>query len=137
MDANGCVGTSPNLAVTIEDCTNEVSPPYSAYPAKLVKDSESTTGYYLYFSKIAYATGYSYYEGSIFALTSGTYDHGVGAHCDIAATDLGTGEMRAEITPSEGDHYYLVTAHSATAEGPSGFASNGQERDPAQNTCAP
>lgn len=138
VNENGCTATSSPHAVALTFCAGtEVSPPGAPYSARLEKNSASSTGYFLYFQECDGTTGYSYYEGSIPVLATGSYDHGAGAHCDIVATDLGTGEMRAEIAPSEGDHYYLVTAHSATAEGSSGYASNGDERDPNQSTCPP
>lgn len=138
VNIDGCTAASDPQTVAIAFCTDtEVSPIGAPYSARIQMDPNSSTGYYLYFQKCDGATGYSCYEGSISALGSGSYDHGAGARCDMTVTDLGTGEMRAEITPSKGNHYYLVTAHSATAEGPSGFASSGVERDPSQNTCAP
>ncbi len=132
-DAGGCAGLSADHPVSIVFCsTSEVSPIHAVFPARLTKPG---TGNYLYFQRIDGTTGYNLYEGNL-----GTwYSHGgaAGNVCDVAVTDLGTGEMRAAITPSAGDHYYLVTAYAGTVEGPSGFASSGLERNPAQNTCAP
>jgi N-acetylneuraminic acid mutarotase len=136
-DAKGCQNTSSGWSITIQDCTDEVSSQGAFPPMRLVPDAASSTGYYLQFQKIPYATGYSCYEGTLASLALGSYDHGAGSHCDLSFTDLGTGEMRAEIAPSAGDHYHLVTAHSATLEGPSGFTSSNQEIDPAQSTCPP
>jgi hypothetical protein len=135
-DGDGCAGASAGHAVLIVFCsTSEVSPVYAAFPARLTK---SETGNYLYFQRIDAAEGYNLYEGNI-----GTwYSHkgAAGNVCHVSVnvlTDLGTGEMRAAITPSEGDHYYLVTAYAGSVEGPTGFASSGDERDPSQNTCPP
>ena len=102
---------------------------------RLTKDDGSLTGFYVYFERTPTVANYHLYEGTL-----GTYySHGSasGNQCDMAATDLGTGVMRAEILPSGGDHYYLVTGHSATVEGPSGYKTDGTERDPSQNTCLP
>lgn len=104
-----------------------------APPFRLVKDPASPTGYYFYFAKVAGATGYNLYEGTLGVW----YDHGTGAHCDVAFTDLGTGELRTAIVPTGKDAYFVVTAHDETVETPSGYASSGTERDPAQNTCQP
>jgi len=134
-DVNGSRGTSHGWNVAIQDCTDEVSGVSSPFRARLVPDASSSSGFYLYFAKTAYAVGYSYYEGSLSSLRSGAYDHGSAPHCNIAASDLGTGEVRAELAPSDGDHYYLVTAHSATVESPSGHNGVGQEIAPLQSTC--
>jgi type VI secretion system secreted protein VgrG len=132
-DANGCAGISADHAVTIVFCsTSEVSPMHAVFPARLTK---SAAGNYVYFQRIDGITGYNLYEGNMGAW----YSHGgaAGNVCGAVVTDLNTGEMRTSINPSEGDHYYLVTAYADTQEGPSGFASSGLERNPAQNTCAP
>jgi fibronectin type 3 domain-containing protein len=135
-DANGCIGTSAQKAVTETYCaTAEVSPAEAPVPVRLAKDATSPTGYYLYFQKAANATGYNIYEGNI-----GTwYSHAnaAGNLCHAAVTDLGTGEMRAIITPSSDGRYYLVTAYRVTKEGPSGYDSSGNEVPASQSTCSP
>jgi len=52
-------------------------------------------------------------------------------------TDLGTGELRAEIAPSDGNHYYLVAAFGGGNEGPSGFDSDGVQIPPAACSFKP
>jgi hypothetical protein len=135
-DANGCQGTSPPHALFVDFCpASEVSPKAAIYPARLVKNTNSSTGYYLYFQRLDTLEGYNLYEGEV-----GTYySHGEapGNICNLPATDLGTGEMRAEITPSAGNHYYLVTAYGWGVEGPSGFDSSGTEIDSSECTCTP
>ena len=135
LDANGCTGISPGKTVVIDDCLPEVSPYISLFPASLVKDDMSSTGYYLYFARVDSAYGYNLYEGSIGTWYSHAY--APGNRCEFSFADLGTGEMRAEITPSAGNHYYLVTAFSGVAEGPSGYRTGDIEIDPSQSSCAP
>jgi len=135
-DSNGCEGTSAAKNVAITFCAqSEVSPTLAPFPARITKATASSSGFYIYFQKIEGATGYSLYEGTL----NGWYTHaGAGGNrCNIASTDLGTGEMRAEVAPSAGDHYYLVTAHNSTAEGPSGFDGQGHEIPATQSTCSP
>jgi uncharacterized delta-60 repeat protein len=107
------------------------------FPLLLESDAGSPTGYYLYFQKILDATAYHLYEGTLGAW----YDHGAGAVCDLAVgpalDDMGNGELRYAITPSAGDHYYLVTAHDTVVETVSGYDSAAVERDPLQSTCPP
>ena len=134
--ANGCSATSAQIPVFIDFCpASEVSPVSCNFPARLAEDQISSTGYYIYFQRLDTLEGYNLYEGSL-----GTwYSHAntPGSRCSISATDLGTGEMRAEVSPSAGDHYYLVTAYAGGIEGPSGFRTGGQEIDRAQSTCTP
>jgi hypothetical protein len=116
--------------------STEVSPAECAVPLRLAPDAGSSTGYYLYFERIATATGYNLYIGTI----GSWYSHGgmgIGRVCGLSVTDLGTGEMRAEVSPFVTDQYYLVTAFADTLEGPSGFDSSGMEIPRAQSTCAP
>lgn len=133
----GCEGVSPKHRVTAYFCPNsEISPPGCVYPLRLVKDSRSPTGYYLYFQTISATAGYNIYIGALGAW----YSHGgdpFGRVCSIPATDLGTGEMRVHITPAAGNLYYLVTAFGGGFEGPSGFNSSGAKIPDARNTCAP
>lgn len=108
--------------------TTEVSSASSSYPAQLVRDDASSTGYYLYFEPISGADSYNVYEG-----THGSYyDHTCLAQGVTTATvTSGTwnGFLRAEITPSTtGSHYYLVTEMTGAAEGSIGFDSNSTER---------
>lgn len=133
--AKGAV-TLTGTSVSLDFCpVREVSPRYAVFPLRMTKDANSWTGFHLYFQRIIEATGYNLYEGDIGAW----YSHGsaVDSVCNADVTDLGTGEMRAAVTPSEGDHYYLVTAYSGPQEGPSGFASNGMEIPAVLSTCAP
>jgi hypothetical protein len=135
--SEGCRGMSGDKTVTIIFCsTTEVSPQGSPVPFRIVRNPASPTGFYLYFEKIPPAAGYNIYEGDL----GDWYSHGdsYGKVCNAAVTDLGTGEMRAQLAPSgAGDHYYLVTSYGAGIEGPSGFASSGVEISPTQSTCSP
>lgn len=135
-NAGGCARTSSGKAVTINFCREaEVSPSGASFPARLVKDELSSTGYYIYFQKISNAEGYNIYEGNLDLW----YSHASqpGNLCNAAVTDLGTGEMKAEIAPGDGGHYYLVTAFGGTAESISGYDSNIVEIDPSLSSCPP
>jgi hypothetical protein len=135
-DGHGCAGLSLPYAVAISFCdTTEVSPQTSLVPARLVKDAGSKTGYYLYFERIPSSSGYNLYEGDV----PKYYCHGStpGNVCHLFVKDAGAGEMQAVISPSAGDHYYLVTAFADRREGPSGFDSAGSEIPKSQSTCRP
>jgi hypothetical protein len=138
-DGSGCLGTSAGHAVSIGFCpASEVSPPPALYPARLVKDGASSTGYYLFFQKIDGALGYNIYFGTVGDWYSHGGGMGTGRTCDAAVTDLGTGEMRAEVLPPPQDaSYYLITAFDGTSEGPSGFDSHGTEIPASLSTCSP
>jgi|GEM_PF-7134225 len=133
----GCPGSSPVHPVLIELCIDEVSPAGAAVPLRIVPDAASSTGYYAYFEWVYGAMDFSVYEGTLASLAAGVYDHGQQAACDIDYWPMGGDEMRAEIAPSPGGRYYLITANDDGVEGPSGFDSAASERDPAQNTCPP
>lgn len=130
-DSWGCSATSPGYEVTATSCgTPEVSPSGSSFPARL---TVSGGVYTLHFSKVASATAYNIYQGTI----GSYYSHSATFLCNATVTDLGNGEMTATIVPAAGNHYYLVTAVAGGVEGPSGYNSQGQEIDPSQSTCAP
>ncbi len=135
-DVAGCFGTSPEYPVFVDFCAaSEVSPAGAIFPLRIMKDPASFTGYYLYFQRLDTLDGYNLYRGTL-----GTwYSHGGmgSAGCEFPAMDLGTGEMRAEVSPSGGNDYYLVTAFGGGVEGPSGFDSTGLEIEPLQSTCLP
>jgi hypothetical protein len=136
--AKGAV-TLTGAAVSLDFCqVDEVSSSDAVFPARLTEDPGSPTGFYLDFERLDAVDGYNLYEGTIGAW----YSHGAAAGnvCDLAPpdlTDLGTGEMRAIVATSDGDHYVLVTAYSGGREGPSGFASYHKEISPALSTCDP
>ncbi len=135
-DASGCIGTSADVPVTVPFCLqSEVSPQDAVFPARLVKEAAPATGCSLYFQKLDGAIGYNLYEGNV----GGWYSHASasGNVCNLDAEDLGTGEMRAIVAPSAGNHYYLVTAFNAVAQGPSGFDSQGTQIPTAQSSCPP
>jgi hypothetical protein len=130
----GCQLYSTAHSASISFCPpSEVSPKQAVYPSRISKDSGSSTGYYVYFQKIDGTTGYNIYEGTM----GNWYSHAgqPGNLCNATVTDLGTGEMRAEINPGAGNHYYLVTAYSGAVEGPSGFNSYDVEIPPV--SCSP
>ncbi|MCX7831011.1 MAG: hypothetical protein N2445_08150, partial [Acidobacteria bacterium] len=136
-DSYGCSAYSPAHILTLENCGGggEVSSKNSLYPLRIIKDSNSSTGYYIYFEKIAGSNGYNIYEGNVGAY----YSHGnsSGNICNPSVQDMGNGEMRMEFAVSSGNHYYLVTQFTSGVEGPSGYNSSNNEIDPAQNSCAP
>jgi hypothetical protein len=135
-DESGCSGVSVEHPVTVNFClSSEVSPRGCVFPLRLSKDSRSSTGHFIYFQKIDGSLGYNIYSGTIGMWYS--HSGAIGRMCNTATTDLGTGELRASINMHEGNHYYLATAHSIIAEGPSGYASSGAEIPASQNTCAP
>jgi hypothetical protein len=104
-------------------------------PSRSGERCESGGPQYLYFQRLDSVTGYNNYEGTI-----GTwYSHkdAPGNLCNANVTDLGNGEMLAEITPSAGDRYYLITAYRDLDEGPSGFDSDGIEIPAKDSSCAP
>ncbi len=113
----------------------EVSSAVAEIPLRLVRDDSSSTGYYAYFDCIEHAEGYNIYEGD----TASFYSHSgaPGNLCQTGFTDMGGGQLRAEISPSPGDHYYLVTACGAGIEGPSGYDSLGAEISATYSTCEP
>ncbi len=112
----------------------EVSSKTSAIPLKVLKDSNSITDYYIYFEKVYSARGYNIYEGTI----GKWYSHSIGANlCSAIFFDLGTGNLRAELNPSRGNHYYLITAFGGGVEGPSSFDSNNFEIPESQSSCNP
>ena len=136
-DAFGCSKMSPEHSVTLENCGGggEVSSKTSSFPLRIVKDSNSSTGYYIYFEKISGCDGYNVYEGTV-----GTYySHGnsSGNICNTSLFDMGNGEMRMEFPISTGNKYYLVTQFTSNVEGPSGYNSNDSEIEPGQSTCNP
>ena len=140
IDAVGCEGFSADHYVTISFCSNaEVSGSSAVFPLRIEENTGSTTGFYIYFQKVGGASGYNIYEGDIVSPWDAIYHHDnkTGSVCGATVFDLGTGEMRAEITPSEGNHYYLVSAYGSGSEGPSGFNSANVEIDPSQSTCTP
>jgi hypothetical protein len=132
----GCTAMSIEHVVFIDFCSgSEVSPQNGIFPLQIGKDTGSSTGYYIYFQRLDTLDGYNIYSGNI-----GTwYSHAdaPGNDCAAMVSDLGMGEMRAELNPSEGDHYYLITAYGGGAEGPSGFDSQSVEIPAVQSTCAP
>jgi len=132
----GCMGTSEAHTATLSFCADrEVSPQGSGVPTRLVFVPTPPAGFYLYFEKVPLAEGYNIYEGTI----GFYYSHGSPPDfaCNAAVEDLGTGEMRSAVTPSGGDHYYLVTAFGNGHEGPSGFDSAGGQIPAGLSTCGP
>jgi hypothetical protein len=94
------------------------------------------------FSSIPGAQRYNLYMGRLSAIASGSYDHGVGAPagpmCDAPTQSAGTGRLSILVPPGSQpgvDPYILVTAHVDDVESPSGFRSDGTERDRSQSIC--
>jgi hypothetical protein len=135
-DSHGCVQTTNPYPVFIDFCPgSEVSPGNGIFPLQISKDAESSTGYYIHFQRLDTLDGYNIYEGTV----GFWYSHAdaPGNDCAAVVTDLGGGVMRAELNPSAGDHYYLVTAFGGMDEGPSGFDNSGTEIPASQSTCMP
>ncbi len=69
-------GKSSSYIALWRPCCMEVSSEASAIPLKVLKDTNSTTRYYIYFEKVYSASGYNIYEGDI-----GTwYSHSTGTN---------------------------------------------------------
>ena len=135
-DSYGCPGTSSGHAVTIHGCAvPEVSPTGSPNPLEIKAATGSPSGFYIFFAQVSGVLGYNLYEGAIGAYYSHAF--APGNVCNLPTTDMGGGKLRGEITPSAGNHYYLVTAFTSTMEGPSGYSSAGVEIPPSMSTCAP
>ncbi len=139
-DGQGCASSSAPHAVTIGFCAgSEVSPRDADHPLRLArlapKGPALPPDLTLTFQAVGGAAGYNVYEGTLGAW----YSHGArpGNQCDAVVTDLGNGLLAATVVPSDGNRYYLVTAHDAGTEGPSGFDSSGASIAPAQSTCPP
>ena len=139
-DGQGCASSSAPHAVTIGFCaSSEVSPQGAEQPLRLArlapKGPTLSADLMLTFQAVGGAAGYNVYEGTL----GSWYSHGArpGNQCDAVVTDLGDGLLAATVVPSDGNRYYLVTAHGAGAEGPSGFDSTGAPIEPSQSTCAP
>ncbi len=123
-DMTACTGTAGTPP-------GEVSSSGTAFPLKITKDSSTCpSGFCIYFEENADATGYNIYEGTVGTWYS--HDSAPGNICNAVITDLGSGQFRAELTPSSGNMYYLVTAFNGDGEGTAGSV----ERD-MQNSCAP
>ncbi|MFX0067168.1 MAG: hypothetical protein ACFFC7_33980 [Candidatus Hermodarchaeota archaeon] len=96
------------------------------------KSTATLADMHIYFQMIWDTVSYNVYEGVL----DNWYSHGTGANCDVSTIDEGNGYLRYDATTAEGNRYYLVTGKwSPEGEGPSGYASDGDERDPSQNTC--
>jgi hypothetical protein len=116
--------------------TTEISPPGATHPLGIEKSAASSTGYHVYFQKLAGVLGYNVYSGTL-----GTwFDHGGAGDdaCGVLVTELASGEMRAEL-PASGalDAYYLVTGFDGTDECVAHRSWEGVPSDPGQNTCVP
>ncbi len=129
------VTNSYGCEVFVDFCENsEVSPKNGIFPLRIVKDQNSSTGYYIYFQRMDSINGFNIYEGEI----GNWYSYSTGTNiCNATFFDLGTGELRAELNPSEGNHYYLITAFGGDIEGPSGFDSNNGEIPKGHSSCTP
>ena len=134
--SSGCNATSASHTVFIDFCPNsEVSPLGSMFPLRITKDPASPTGYYLHYQRIDTVDGFNVYEGQVGMY----YSHGgqPGNFCSAPFEDLGTGEIRVAVDPSDGNSYFLVTAFYGADEGPSGYDSSNGQIPASQSTCAP
>ena len=136
-DASGCPATSSPTLALVAFCTgSEASPAGAIYPLRIEPDAASSTGWYVYFQDLDATGGFNLYTGSI----PGAFDHGGSPDnvCDLPLTDLGTGELRAELPMPPGDAiYFLVSPWSGGEEGVAHLSSSGFPADPAQSTCPP
>ena len=71
-------------------------------------------------------TDYEIYEGSLTA---------IGGHTPERCSTEGL--VRATVTPSAGNTYYLVVPRDSTAEGSHGLGGSRAERAPGPTTCLP
>ena len=132
-DSFGCGGASADWAAMLWFCPKtEVSPVGAPVPLQIQQNSESYTGYYIYFQRVD-GLGYNLYEGNI----GNWYDHGSTATCNLWSQEIDSGLMRAALPHTEGNKYYLITAYDSLYEGPSGYKTNGTEIDTDQSTCGP
>jgi hypothetical protein len=74
--------------------------------------------------------GYNIYEGQI----GQYYSHG-SLGCLGIPVEEAPGVLGLETALPSGSRYYLLTATGCGGEGPSGFSSAGEERDPDRNAC--
>jgi len=94
------------------------------------------------FSAIAGAQRYNLYMGRLTTIASGSYDHGssapAGPLCNAPTQAAGPGRLSVLVPPGSqpgADPYILVTAHVDDVESPSGYRSDGTERDRSQSIC--
>lgn len=136
-DGAGCPAVSSGALVLVGFCPeSEASPAGAPFPVLVEPSAGSTTGYEIYFQRLDGADGYNLYSGSL----AGIFDHGGGPDnvCDLPFTDLGTGELSAELPLPGGDAvYFLVSPFSGGLEGVAHRSSGGIPADPAQSTCPP
>ncbi|MGH9866658.1 MAG: hypothetical protein ACREAA_00630 [Candidatus Polarisedimenticolia bacterium] len=115
----------------------EVSAPLAAVPLDVIRSVSDL--YDFSWQDLGAGFQYNLYAGSLTSF----YSHGtsqlscgeVGAGTSCAAGGCARSLTGATLPP--GDIYFVVTASAFGAEGTSGFASGGAERDPLQNTCTP
>ena len=143
-DGSGCLRDSFAELTFVTFCPEtEISPQESVFPLEIDKDGASPLGFYATFQGVDDVDGFHLYEGTL-----GTwYDHGSGGTCQFAECsipndigcfdDLGNGQVRIALSPSAGDHYYLISGYQGSEQGPTGADSSGMVRDPAQETCLP
>jgi hypothetical protein len=97
----------------------------------------------LTFDELSGASRYSVYFGRLSTLREdGRYDHGEdapsGPVCDVGTEPAGSGRRQASLDPSEVpavSSYLLVTGHVDGVESPTGYRSDGTERDRSKNVC--
>ncbi|MDX1388848.1 MAG: LamG domain-containing protein, partial [Acidobacteriota bacterium] len=136
-DSFGCPADSSQEMAFVGFCPeSEISPKGAIFPLRIEKSTDSSTGYYVYFQSLDDVFGYNAYAGTV-----GTwFDHGGGGDdaCDVVFTDLGSGEIRAELPAAAAtDAYFLVTGFDGSDEGVAHTDSSDNPSDPAQNSCLP
>lgn len=95
------------------------------------------------FDELADSTSYSLYFGTLAALhDEGRLDHGgdsgTDPRCDAETSPAGEGRLKSTVPGPEvpaADSYILVTGHVDGVESPTGYATDGSERDRGQSTC--
>ena len=136
-DGAGCPASSLDALTLVSFCPDsEASPAGAIFPLRVEPSASSSTGYYVYFQRLDGAAGYNLYSGSL----AGAFDHGNSSDnvCDLPFTDLGTGELRAELPLPAGDAvYFLISPFSGGDEGVTHLSSTGVPADPSQSTCPP
>jgi lysophospholipase L1-like esterase len=109
----------------------------------LAVEKRGDGGLDLTFDELAGADRYDVYFGRLSTLREeGRYDHGTnpptGPLCDVATQSAGAGRRQATVAPADVpsvSSYILVTGHVSGVESPTGYRSDGTERDRSQNTC--
>lgn len=122
------IGGQGSNDLWVTTCPGEVSGRFSEIPLRVRRDRDSLV---LRYENLGNCTDqYNVYEGTIERF----YSH-VPSPCNVPFVLVGPKTLESVILPDFGSTYYLITATWGGEEGPSGFSSDGEEREPAFNVC--